>query len=210
MIKRQKQTEQPVEVAPEPEVAIKAPTEETAVAPEEPEVTATAPVAEVSKPKREKKEIKKKVAPLPQKYEAEIDRLSTVNFPSNILELASGAFTFTSEPGRAPTPPRQVQPIHQQPQQQLGQQNDWSHNAPRHPQQQPVQRTWNNQDGNNYNRNQHFANEWRQPQQRNYDNNMGYNNHRMNPQQQYRDYNSNNHVARPANQPAQTQSNNFW
>lgn len=210
MIKRQKQTEQPAEVAPEPEVVIEAPTQETAVAPEEPEVT-PAPVAEVPKPKREKKEVKKKVAPLPQKYVAEIDRAETVTLPPNIVELASGAFTFTSEPGRAPTPPRQVQPIHQQPQQQqIGQQNDWSHNAPRHPQQQPVQRTWNQDGGNNYNRNQHFTGEWRQPQQRNYDNNMGYN-HRMNPQQQsYRGYdNTNNHVARP---PAgqQPQTNNFW
>lgn len=213
MIKRQKQPEPVVEAVPEPVVEVAPVQEEVVVTPAAVEEPVAAPVVvEAPKPKKEKKEPKKKtVAPLPQKYEAEIDRVSAVNLPANIVELASNAFTFSSEAGRAPSPPRQVQqqPAHQVHHQQQG---DWSHNQRQH---QPVQqRAWN-QENNNYNnnRNQHFSGDWRN-NGRGYDNNMGYNTQRMGGYNQRPDgnvYNNNMAHQRPAQQVQQVQqTQNFW
>lgn len=215
MIKRQKQqAEAAVEPTPEPVVEAAPVKEEPAaatvevvvevpVAVEEPVAAPAAPAVEAApKPKKERKEPKKpKAAPLPQKYEAEIDRVAAVNLPANIEALASGAFTFSSEPGRAPSPPR---PAVQQPVQQHHQQNDWGHQQ--QVRQQPGR--WNQQqDGNYQQRHQHFANDWRQNRYDN-NNNMGYQNNRM-PAQQYRQDNYNNNVgAMRSAQPQQPQ--NFW
>lgn len=213
MIKRQKQPEPVVEAVPEPTPApVAAPVEEevtVVVTPavaaeivEEPAVEVVPVVVEVAapKPKKERKEPKKKApAPLPQKYEAEIDRVDAVSLPANIVELATNAFTFSSEPGRAPSPPRQVvQPVHPA----VHHQPDWNNNARQH--QPTVQRSWNQDAG--YNRNQHFTNDWRQ-NNRGYNNDGmgGYNTQRMNYRQDNTGYH--NSAMRPQPQPS---AQSFW
>lgn len=207
MIKRQKQSEPVVEAVVEPTpVAAPAAEEEvpvvvTPVAAEETVVEVAPVVVEAApKPKKERKEPKKKApAPLPQKYIPEIDRLPPVTLPDDVAHLATNAFTFSSEPGRAPSPPRQVQPVHQP----IHHQPDWNNNVRQH--QPTAQRSWNQESGYNNARNQHFTNDWRQ-NNRGYNNDgMGYNTQRMN----YRQDNSGYHQNAMRTQPqAPTQS--FW